>query len=104
METPYVSGGRLSKAASQMSTPLHRIVDQLLAELSAELEPEGRDHIIELSYIVSSALGLAAETFCKDEIDTIFETLVGMRAGLWRSQAVRIEPGKRRCDVKAVGM
>jgi hypothetical protein len=55
-----------SKTASRMSTPLHQIVDQLLAELSAELEPEGRDHIIELSYIVSSALGLAAETFCED--------------------------------------
>ena len=36
-----------SRTASQMSTPLHQIVDQLLAEASAELEPEGRDHIIE---------------------------------------------------------
>jgi hypothetical protein len=36
-----------SKTASQMSTPLHQIVNQLLAELSAEVEPEGRDHIIE---------------------------------------------------------
>jgi hypothetical protein len=34
-----------SRTASRMSTPLHQIVDQLLAELSAELEPEGRDHI-----------------------------------------------------------
>jgi len=55
-----------SKSASQTSTPLHKTVEQLLTALSAELEPEGGDHVMELSYVVSVALGLAAETFCTD--------------------------------------